>query len=1131
MYGSIDRTHKPKKLELFLAKPDGTILGKLTEKYGARLSVVFDGINEITFNLPLHITKNHVLTDNPHIALIKERYLIKAVLGNDVEWYVITQKRKVMDDTADEISLLCKSRLYELNYKRIPSLELDTVTCQEATETVLEGTNWTLSYVDPQLSGTYRTIETTSKKKLQALNEIKETFGGVFITDTTNRTLSIYHPDNVGANNRFRAKLGEYLRNLEEVIELDELVTRMYIYGQDRISVQGVNPSGQPYAENYTPYLYPFARDGSGNVLSHSDYMSDSLCHAILDYNELLQTKEGEFDTLLTEKETYQTQLQTKKNELSTLDTELKEILNDIEIATENDEPTATLIAQRNAKMVEIDTKKSEIATVETNIADVDADISTLKNSLSYASNFTLDQLAELTDFIQEDEWSDENYVDENDLWTQGWLELEKRNSPPVNLSIGLVNFLECITEQRNWDKIVIGDFVRTYHEPLGIDITARMTRIEYDFESGDISLEISNGKKMETVESKLIKAVYKSNNIVNEYQKKKYQYENVGENFLSRNDRKTTIPANPTVASDGTALNSFLNDDSTATIVFRWNYNDFTITGNDAHDIDGFYVYVKPQTVNDSFVFGSNVSKEERYDVPFSRKNYILQSVTSNTFYTFGVQAYRKVDNDISSTGELVSEIVQSTFASENPYQPSADVIFLGDISDSIGNKSSATFVIGVEGSSNNINQADYKVPAGSTSAEDIINEVIDNLPSSGGEIVLLDGTFIVDGSIIIPSNVSIKGQGSSTTIKIKDNHNTNLLGVFQNSDAVGGNTYINLSSFKLDGNKSNNSAPTIHEGIQFTNTSFSIIRNVDISNFLEAGTTLYSCSNISFSGNIMKDNKFGINLALSNHNTISGNIFNGSQFSNGSLSESNNNSISANIFQGSTDRSGLYVWNNSENNAIVGNTFQNNYLNGLLLSSNNNIVSGNSSQGNNVYGIYLSSANNNIIVGNTCKDNSQDSDNTYSNILLLDSSFNNIQNNICRVGSLSNKAKYGISISSTTCVSNIVANNDISNGGVSGNFSDSGVDTNTGLNSLTGNRDYVTTGTASSGTSSTIVLSLSAATVIDIYNGFTIFIVSGTGVGQDRIISDYSGTTRVVTVTLPWSTNPDATSVYEIR
>jgi len=73
------------------------------------------------------------------------------------------------------------------------------------------------------------------------------------------------------------------------------------------------------------------------------------------------------------------------------------------------------------------------------------------------------------------------------------------------------------------------------------------------------------------------------------------------------------------------------------------------------------------------------------------------------------------------------------------------------------------------------------------------------------------------------------------------------------------------------------------------------------------------------------------------------------------------------------------------------------------------------------------------------------------------------------------------------------------------------------------------VATGTAQAGAATTITLSVDETFPDDELNDYTIVIVDGTGVGQHNQITDYVESTKVATVST-WTTNPDATSVYEI-
>ena len=157
-----------------------------------------------------------------------------------------------------------------------------------------------------------------------------------------------------------------------------------------------------------------------------------------------------------------------------------------------------------------------------------------------------------------------------------------------------------------------------------------------------------------------------------------------VATNFNTRNDRNNVVPSNPTIANDGTAIDHTLNTDGSANISFEWVF-DGTGPG---YDVDGFYVYVYASNLSTPYTFGTTLGLESINPVPAGIRAFIIEGVPADQHYTFGVQAYRGVDQDVDSDGELKSSIVKSTYAGENPYQPTNEVAFAGYIAGTLGNK-----------------------------------------------------------------------------------------------------------------------------------------------------------------------------------------------------------------------------------------------------------------------------------------------------------------------------------------------------------------------------------------------------------------------------------------------------------
>ena len=74
--------------------------------------------------------------------------------------------------------------------------------------------------------------------------------------------------------------------------------------------------------------------------------------------------------------------------------------------------------------------------------------------------------------------------------------------------------------------------------------------------------------------------------------------------------------------------------------------------------------------------------------------------------------------------------------------------------------------------------------------------------------------------------------------------------------------------------------------------------------------------------------------------------------------------------------------------------------------------------------------------------------------------------------------------------------------------------------------------TGTAQGGAAATITLKAATSYTTDDYpNGMFIELTSGTGSGQKRHVEDYVASTKVLTVSPAWDTQPDATTSYEVK
>lgn len=378
------------------------------------------------------------------------------------------------------------------------------------------------------------------------------------------------------------------------------------------------------------------------------------------------------------------------------------------------------------------------------------------------------------------------------------------------------------------------------------------------------------------------------------------------------------------------------------------------------------------------------------------------------------------------------------------------------------VDDQSPVTIIVAASNSKNR-GRADYVCDGVSDQTE--INSALTALGVVGGKVVLLEGTFNVTGAINVPSNCTLEGQGNGTVLQIPNAQNATF-NVIQNSDRTNGNTGIFIANLKIEGNKANNTAGT-QIGVLFQRATLSTIQNVIIQNMRNQGIQFYSADNNMIVGNTVQMNAYGIFCvtAGNNNNTIMGNTIKSNTNEGISISIGDKNIIADNIVQ--TNGSGGIDAGNSNYNVITGNRCEGNTLYGIkvsgdynsvtgnvcqtngsdgiyMSSSNFNVLSGSICQANNRHGIYLSDSSNNTIIGNSLIENSQITHNTNDNIILAGASNNNnVQSNTCRQGALTNKPKYGINISASTCTGNLVTNNDLTAGGATGTFSDAGTGT----------------------------------------------------------------------------------------
>ncbi len=338
--------------------------------------------------------------------------------------------------------------------------------------------------------------------------------------------------------------------------------------------------------------------------------------------------------------------------------------------------------------------------------------------------------------------------------------------------------------------------------------------------------------------------------------------------------------------------------------------------------------------------------------------------------------------------------------------------------------NTTGPTLVIAASDSDDG-SRADY-VCNGSND-EATIEAAIAALPSGGGTIKLLDGTYTIESDIdITKSNVSLIGSGKSTILErnwdaasypegpviiIGDGGTTAVSGVVVSSLAIDGQDdtysgtenigigfYFDVSQTKIENNwiydcdgqginvygaTGGNENLYIHilgndirnndwGGIKFIGSTYSVIANNIIeNNYVSAIQLDNGASYNTVTGNVTSNHDFGygVYLTLSSHcNAIAGNVFY-EDYSAIYVSNSDYNTFSGNIIS-DTDQDGIYI-TGADYNVLTGNSIYNSGSHSVTVNASDfNLLSSNSiyDTAGSTYAINISvsTADDNYLLGN---------------------------------------------------------------------------------------------------------------------------------------------------------------------
>lgn len=495
--GEVDYNLKPVDARIFLCRPDKKTIARISEAYDINYSTKVSVLNELSFKIPTVLMEDGVPVDNTNIDKIKNRYLFKLKYGNITEYFLMNESSKSYSDD-EYISYTALSLGVQLSDKNIRQFEVVSKTLSQITTEILSSVNtkWKIGYVDSYFEEIYRSYEVASNNILEIIYDLAKLWNALIVWNSVKYEINFYKPENIGKDKGFYIRDGKYLESFNLATSTIDTITRLKVYGQDGLSIHRLNPTGQSYLEDYRYYLYPFKRE-NGVVVSHSKYLSDSLCVALEDYQALVETLSEKFTNLTTMVTTQNSIIQTEEQKLNTLNTQRVIIEDELDLSNANFQSATPkhqdIIQRLEAKRQEISNQEAFIRDLNYQLSEYENELHDLQEKLAREKNFTIEQLAELSDFEIEKEYTNDSIVDDEDLIEDGKEVFRQYLEPKIRLDMNLIDFQSIVECQNDWDKLGLGDIIRVRYDRLQVNIKAKITEITHDFENESISIVIEN--------------------------------------------------------------------------------------------------------------------------------------------------------------------------------------------------------------------------------------------------------------------------------------------------------------------------------------------------------------------------------------------------------------------------------------------------------------------------------------------------------------------------------------------------------------------------------------------------------------------------------------------------------------
>ena len=496
-----------------LCKVNRDVIGYIPVEWMDSISRSINDIDEVEFTIPSHIMDRLTFKriKNPLYDMVKDERLICL---NDEEYFVIKEDEYSFSTNQKTI------KAYSLEYKlskidiKVEDVGFYLIGSEEdndiysLSDYMKQETGWSIGYVDDSIRyytdsegiqhETLRWQESVNKRWYDFLTQdIAEGFGCVCVFDTKNKLVNLYDVKTIGEEIQIYLSNDNYIKDLKRTYSSSDIVTRLFLEGSEEMDIIGATVTGYPYIENFSYFI-------------ENEEMSKELMNALDIYSKRVAEHNITWKQLVSEKTSKSTILRDKQYTLYGIYEEIRALNSMVKVyESKNDEENKAIciskITELNDKKVilenEIKTLEDEIIALQSSINEINI-LCKKETATDYDGYLIFNEilLNELKEFVYCDTYSNDSFLNVEDLIEAGERELSLKCKPTENYNLGIVDFTKRIIDdkfRKHWNgTLSLGNIIILYDEELDKEVILFFTG--YTLRPNDnegLELTISNKK------------------------------------------------------------------------------------------------------------------------------------------------------------------------------------------------------------------------------------------------------------------------------------------------------------------------------------------------------------------------------------------------------------------------------------------------------------------------------------------------------------------------------------------------------------------------------------------------------------------------------------------------------------